>query len=94
MNSYSAFNIYMSEKLIALEAVLIDYEICVNISSAKVPNVSAMEDQMKYAWSPLPTRQNMIDSLKNEEFDVLVIGGGATGCGVALDAVSRGHCFF
>lgn len=24
------------------------------------------------------------------EFDLLVIGGGATGCGVALDAVSRG----
>lgn len=55
-----------------------------------MPNVSAMEDQLKYAWSPLPTRQNMIDSLKKDEFDVLVIGGGATGCGVALDAVSRG----
>ena len=57
-----------------------------------MPNVSAtaFEDQMKYAWSPLPTRQNMIDSLKKDEFDVLVIGGGATGCGVALDAVSRG----
>ncbi len=26
-----------------------------------------------------------------EEFDVLVIGGGATGCGVALDSVSRGN---
>ncbi len=25
-----------------------------------------------------------------QEFDILVIGGGATGCGVALDAVSRG----
>lgn len=27
---------------------------------------------------------------KDEEFDVLVIGGGATGCGVALDAQTRG----
>ncbi|MEY3582735.1 MAG: hypothetical protein RLZ02_1688, partial [Actinomycetota bacterium] len=27
-----------------------------------------------------------IDRLKNEEFDVLVIGGGITGVGVALDA--------
>lgn len=35
----------------------------------------------------------MINSLKNDEFDVLVIGGGATGCGVALDAVSRGCVF-
>lgn len=64
----------------------------VYIFFTKVPNVSAMEDQLKYAWSPLPTRQNMIDSLKKDEFDVLVIGGGATGCGVALDAVSRGKC--
>ncbi|VDM38703.1 unnamed protein product [Toxocara canis] len=29
-------------------------------------------------------------SLKTEEFDILVIGGGATGAGVALDAQSRG----
>ena len=29
---------------------------------------------------------------KEEEYDVLVIGGGATGCGIALDAVSRGAC--
>jgi succinate dehydrogenase/fumarate reductase flavoprotein subunit len=35
----------------------------------------------------------MINSLKNDEFDVLIIGGGATGCGVALDAVSRGEIF-
>lgn len=25
-----------------------------------------------------------------EEYDLLVIGGGATGCGVALDAITRG----
>jgi glycerol-3-phosphate dehydrogenase len=28
--------------------------------------------------------------MANEDFDVLVIGGGITGCGVALDSVSRG----
>ena len=28
--------------------------------------------------------------LENEEFDVLIVGGGITGCGVALDAASRG----
>ena len=40
---------------------------------------------------PLPSRSVQIDSLKNTpEFDVLVIGGGATGCGVALDSVTRG----
>ncbi|KAJ7389044.1 glycerol-3-phosphate dehydrogenase [Desmophyllum pertusum] len=40
---------------------------------------------------PLPSRSVHINYLKNTpEFDVLVIGGGATGCGVALDAVTRG----
>jgi len=50
-----------------------------------------LQSQKKYAWSPLPTREQMQDSMKNDEFDVLIIGGGATGCGVALDAVSRGN---
>ena len=32
-----------------------------------------------------------VESLsKGEEYDILVIGGGATGCGIALDSVSRG----
>ncbi|KAM6333115.1 GPDM protein, partial [Podargus strigoides] len=38
-----------------------------------------------------PTREQQILALQaGEEFDVLVIGGGATGCGCALDAVTRG----
>jgi glycerol-3-phosphate dehydrogenase len=32
----------------------------------------------------------MLDRLATEQFDVLVVGGGITGVGVALDAVSRG----
>ena len=32
----------------------------------------------------------MIDRLGDDEFDVLVIGGGITGVGVALDAATRG----
>jgi glycerol-3-phosphate dehydrogenase len=32
----------------------------------------------------------MVDRLISEHFDVLVVGAGITGCGVALDAVSRG----
>ena len=35
-------------------------------------------------------RNAHIDRLKTEQFDVLVIGGGITGVGVALDAASRG----
>lgn len=37
-----------------------------------------------------PSRQEQIQRLKTEAFDVLVIGGGATGSGVALDAAKRG----
>ncbi|KAH7968929.1 glycerol-3-phosphate dehydrogenase, mitochondrial [Rhipicephalus sanguineus] len=40
---------------------------------------------------PLPTRAAQLKSLRETpEFDVLIIGGGATGAGVALDSVTRG----
>lgn len=39
----------------------------------------------------LPPRQYHTDAAKLKELDVLVIGGGATGAGCALDAVSRGQ---
>ena len=35
-------------------------------------------------------RSTALDRLEREEFDVLVVGGGITGCGVALDAATRG----
>lgn len=35
-------------------------------------------------------RTRNLDRLADDTFDVLVIGGGITGCGVALDAASRG----
>ena len=39
-----------------------------------------------------PSREAQLLSLQNTaEFDILVIGGGATGCGCALDAVTRGE---
>ncbi|XP_050832951.1 glycerol-3-phosphate dehydrogenase, mitochondrial [Serinus canaria] len=39
----------------------------------------------------LPTREQQLVALQScEEFDVLIIGGGATGCGCALDAATRG----
>ncbi|KAG0708436.1 DAO-domain-containing protein [Suillus ampliporus] len=51
------------------------------------------------SWSP-PLRASMIDALKRSadskqgeddaQFDILVVGGGATGAGVAVDAASRG----
>ncbi len=35
-------------------------------------------------------RSDYIGKLSNQEFDLLVIGGGITGCGIALDAALRG----
>jgi len=36
-------------------------------------------------------REQQLQQLKaGDLYDLLVIGGGATGCGVALDAASRG----
>ena len=39
---------------------------------------------------PLQKRKSQIESLKETDFDVVVIGGGITGAGIALDAASRG----
>ena len=36
------------------------------------------------------TREEKIKQLQEEEFDLLVIGGGVTGAGIALDAAARG----
>ena len=40
----------------------------------------------------IPSRAEQLERLQNEdeEYDVLIIGGGATGAGIALDAASRG----
>ena len=35
-------------------------------------------------------RESHLEALKSQDFDVLVIGGGATGAGTALDAATRG----
>jgi glycerol-3-phosphate dehydrogenase len=46
-------------------------------------------------WTrPVPAqplkRSELLNRLGNDEYDMVVVGGGATGTGVALDAVSRG----
>ena len=35
-------------------------------------------------------RPETVQNLKNSTYDILVIGGGITGAGIALDAASRG----
>ncbi|CAG9328153.1 unnamed protein product [Blepharisma stoltei] len=44
----------------------------------------------EYTLPTLSTRQENIKALKYKEYDILVIGGGATGAGIALEAASRG----
>jgi len=41
----------------------------------------------------IPTRQQQLTKLKSGDniYDILVIGGGATGAGIALDATTRGY---
>lgn len=68
----------------------------INVPSFDMKAVSAAEIESKKrnyrrAKRSLPHRSDQIKSLQNESFDVLIIGGGATGAGCALDAVSRGQ---
>jgi glycerol-3-phosphate dehydrogenase len=68
-------------------------------SNAAYNDPKAVEDTKRYSapspWTP-PSRNETLERLKlssknkDELFDLLVIGGGATGAGVALDAVTRG----
>ncbi|THD24019.1 Mitochondrial glycerol-3-phosphate dehydrogenase [Fasciola hepatica] len=53
------------------------------------PKPSATE--VERFQKPLPTRAEHIERMSSGQiFDVLVIGGGATGAGIAVDAASRG----
>lgn len=42
----------------------------------------------------LPSRSEQMQVLQSgEEYDVIIIGGGATGAGCALDAITRGRVY-
>ncbi|XP_043097718.1 glycerol-3-phosphate dehydrogenase, mitochondrial isoform X1 [Puntigrus tetrazona] len=57
---------------------------------ARLAYVEAQGDLKVPFKDALPTREEQISALRStEEFDVLVVGGGATGSGCALDAVTR-----
>jgi glycerol-3-phosphate dehydrogenase len=42
-------------------------------------------------WRTMIARADALDALAAEQFDVVVIGGGITGAGVAFDAATRGY---
>src|SRR5919201_1224377 len=35
-------------------------------------------------------RRRALERMRSDRFDVVVVGGGVTGCGIALDAATRG----
>lgn len=57
---------------------------------ARLALVAAEPERKAPFADELPSRQEQLAALQNtEEFDVLVVGGGATGVGCALDAATR-----
>uniref|UniRef100_A0AAV2LAJ5 Glycerol-3-phosphate dehydrogenase, mitochondrial n=1 Tax=Knipowitschia caucasica TaxID=637954 RepID=A0AAV2LAJ5_KNICA len=57
---------------------------------ARLAHVAAEEDLKVPFANELPSRGAQLSALSGtEEFDVLIVGGGATGAGCALDAVTR-----
>ena len=64
------------------------------VADAQQQNDQQQEQQKRklVPMKMLPSRMEMLKKLKdtNNVYDVLVIGGGATGCGVALDSITRG----
>lgn len=68
------------------------WKFCRKLFGLQASQVVAAEPVKKLrAKRPLPPRDEQIKSLqKDQVFDVLIIGGGATGAGCALDAVTRG----
>ncbi|XP_045062285.1 glycerol-3-phosphate dehydrogenase, mitochondrial isoform X2 [Coregonus clupeaformis] len=59
-------------------------------TQARLAYVAAEGELQQPFKDELPTRQAQLSTLQDtEEFDVLVVGGGATGSGCALDAVTR-----
>lgn len=63
----------------------------VNKASLEQSSSDASNKKPLYSQKPLPTRDEQLSRLSSgQTFDVLVIGGGATGCGIALDAQMRG----
>uniref|UniRef100_A0A672ISF4 Glycerol-3-phosphate dehydrogenase, mitochondrial n=1 Tax=Salarias fasciatus TaxID=181472 RepID=A0A672ISF4_SALFA len=56
---------------------------------ARLAHVAAEAELSVPFADELPSRRAQLEALRSSEFDVLVVGGGATGAGCALDAVTR-----
>ena len=72
--------------------VLYDCEcVCVCVVQARLASVAAEGEHKVQYPEELPSRQALLATLQDtDEFDVLVVGGGATGSGCALESITRG----
>jgi glycerol-3-phosphate dehydrogenase len=66
-----------------------------NLSTTRLEAEPSAASRLLTPKNRIPTREEQLQRLQqtsqsNNQWDVLVIGGGATGSGVALDAVTRG----
>jgi glycerol-3-phosphate dehydrogenase len=94
----ASFAYYMNEKSINNDNV---YKRTIKLQeqSSELPGLfvrnkafaeALQEHQQRDFWLP-PSREEMINRLKdNTQYDLLVVGGGATGAGISVDAVTRG----
>lgn len=65
--------------------------ILANPTSAPVTASEGTPSPPAFVYKKLPTRKEQIHRLREtEQFDVLIIGGGAIACGIAVDAAARG----
>ena len=54
--------------------------------------VTLLDDKANSRCDFLHREEQLLALQSGKEYDVLVIGGGATGCGIALDSTLRGVC--
>ncbi|KAJ3126054.1 hypothetical protein HK098_007931 [Nowakowskiella sp. JEL0407] len=69
-----------------------EYSGWIKINSRKLIHTDSHENIDYKALKNLspPSRSTLLNQLKSNQFDLLIIGGGATGVGCAVDAVTRG----
>ena len=93
--SFSSFSRLSMSKKIA--SIVIAGTVCGSLTVYYLNNqIVVAESASKLSYNlpqlreVLPSREDMKANLRNKQFDVLIVGGGASGAGVALDAVTRG----
>ncbi|KAG7193753.1 mitochondrial glycerol-3-phosphate dehydrogenase [Scheffersomyces spartinae] len=82
---------YVASAALGLTVVYLDFIKSPNKPLVDYTNFQPLSTQEKNVVKP-PTRQQLLQRLKDgpTTFDTLIIGGGAVGSGVAVDAVTRG----